>query len=114
MQQTIAAMVTILGEMRSKDYMTIISFATNVTVWEIGESAIVKASSDNVDNAVKHVEQLEAAGETNINDALIKALTILTHVKQKGVLEGVQPMVFFLTDGHPTVGVTDTRYSQQC
>ena len=109
MQQTIAAMVTILGEMRSKDYMTIISFATNVTVWEIGESAIVKASSDNVDNAVKHVEQLEAAGETNINDALIKALTILTHVKQKGVLEGVQPMVFFLTDGHPTVGVTDTQ-----
>ena len=32
MQQTIAAMVTILGEMRSKDYMTITSFATNVTV----------------------------------------------------------------------------------
>ena len=108
MQQTISAMVTILGEMRSKDYMTIISFATNITVWEIGESAIVKASSDNVENAVKHVEQLEAAGETNINDAIIKALTILTHVKQKGVLEGVQPMVFFLTDGHPTVGVTDT------
>jgi len=108
MQQTIAAMVTILGEMRSKDYITIISFATNVTVWEIGESAIVQATSDNVENAVRHVEQLEAAGETNINGALIKALTILTHVKQKGVLDGVQPMVFFLTDGHPTVGVTDT------
>eukprot|EP00092_Neocalanus_flemingeri_P002183 GFUD01002323.1.p1 GENE.GFUD01002323.1~~GFUD01002323.1.p1 ORF type:complete len:676 (-),score=217.81 GFUD01002323.1:157-2109(-) len=108
MQQTIAAMVTILGEMRSKDYMTIISFATNITVWEIGESAIVNASADNVENAVRHVEQLEAAGETNINDALVKALTILTHVKQKGVLKGVQPMVFFLTDGHPTVGVTDT------
>merc|ERR1711892_1450109 len=49
-------MVTILGEMRSKDYMTIISFATNITVWEIGESAIVKASADNVENAVRHVE----------------------------------------------------------
>ena len=109
MQQTISAMVTILGEMRSKDYLTIISFATNISVWELGESAIVKASPDNIENAVKHVELLEAAGETNINDAVLKALTIVTHVKQKGILKGVQPMVFFLTDGHPTVGVTDTQ-----
>jgi len=109
MQQTIAAMVTILGEMRSKDFITIISFATNVSVWEIDNSAIVKASDSNVKSAINYVEQLEAAGETNINDALIKALTIITHVKQKGVLEGVQPMVFFLTDGHPTVGVTKTQ-----
>ena len=109
MQQTIAAMVTILGEMRSKDYLTIISFATNISVWELGESAIVKASPENIENAVKHVELLEAAGETNINDAVLKALTIVTHVKQKGILKDVQPMVFFLTDGHPTVGVTDTQ-----
>ena len=33
MHQTISAMVTILGEMRSQDYLTIVSFATNVTVW---------------------------------------------------------------------------------
>jgi len=26
----------------------------------------------------------------------------------KGVLDGVQSMIFFLTDGHPTQGVTDT------
>merc|ERR1719474_758148 len=109
MQQTISAMVTILGEMRSKDYLTIISFATNISVWETDNSAIVKASPENIENAVKHVELLEAAGETNINDAVLKALTIVTHVKQKGILKGVQPMVFFLTDGHPTVGVTDTQ-----
>ena len=109
MEQTIAAMVTILGEMRSKDYLTIISFATNIRVWELGESAIVKASPDNIGNAVKHVELLEAAGSTNINDAVLKALTILTHVKQKGILKDVQPMMFLLTDGYPTVGVTDTQ-----
>ena len=39
----------------------------------------------------------------------MKALTIVAHVQQKGVLEGVQSMVFFLTDGHPTRGVTDTE-----
>jgi hypothetical protein len=33
----------------------------------------------------------------------VKALTIIAHVQQKGVLEeGVQSMIFFLTDGHPT------------
>jgi hypothetical protein len=40
----------------------------------------------------------------------VKALTIVAHVQQKGVLEeGVQSMIFFLTDGHPTRGVTDTQ-----
>merc|ERR1712013_611265 len=76
MQQTIAAMVTILGEMRSKDYLTIITFATNITVWELGESAIVKASPNNIEAAVKHIKLLEAAGSTNINEAVLKALTI--------------------------------------
>jgi hypothetical protein len=41
--------------------------------------------------------------------AAVKALTIVAHVQQKGVLEGVQSMIFFLTDGHPTRGVTDTQ-----
>ena len=109
MEQTIGAMVTILGQIRSQDFFTIISFATDITVWEVDQSAIVKASPDNISKAVKHVELLEAAGETNINEALIRSLTILDNVKENRVLKDVQPMVFFLTDGHPTVGVTDTQ-----
>lgn len=45
-----------------------------------------------------------------MNDALIKALTVATHVEQRAeFLEGVQPMIFFLTDGHATSGETDNQ-----
>ena len=88
MKQTISAMVTILGEMRSQDYLTIVSFATNVTVWrtEDRDTNILEASPSNIKMAVKYVESLEAAGETNINDALLQALTILSEVKQTGTM----------------------------
>jgi len=109
MQQTIEAMVKILGEMRQRDFITIIDFATNVTVWERVEGeAIIPASLENIEAATRHVEQLEAEGETNINGALLQALEIVSQTQEKKVLEGVQPMVLFLTDGHPTVGETDT------
>ena len=48
MHQTIAAMVTILGEMRPEDHLTIVSFATNVTVWDAGASVIVQATPGNI------------------------------------------------------------------
>jgi len=109
MQQTIEAMVKILGEMRQRDFITIIDFATNVTVWERVEGeAIIPASLENIEAATRHVEHLEAEGETNINGALLQALKIVSQTQEQKVLEGVQPMVLFLTDGHPTVGETDT------
>jgi len=109
MQQTVNAMKTILGEMRDKDYITILRFSDSVSVWEVEDDSIVSASKLNRQLAIDFVSGLSAGGETNINSALVKALTIVTHVQQKGVLNGVQSMVFFLTDGHPTKGVTDTK-----
>ena len=109
MQQTIEAMVKILGEMRRRDFITIIDFATNVTVWErVAGRAVLEASAENLEAARRHVEQLVAEGETNINDALLQALTVVEEPKEQEELAGVQPMVLFLTDGHPTVGETDT------
>merc|ERR1719273_2143391 len=95
--------------MRPRDFITIINFATNVTVWErVDGKAILPASLENIEAATRHVEQLEAEGETNINGALLQALEIVSDTQEKKMLEGVQPMVLFLTDGHPTVGETDT------
>lgn len=82
MQQTIEAMVKILGEMRRRDFITIIDFATNVTVWERVEGeAILPASEENIEAGVRHVEQLQAEGETNINGALLQALQIVAEVQ---------------------------------
>merc|ERR1719204_1277112 len=95
--------------MRPRDFITIINFATNVTVWErVDGEAILPASLENIEAATRHVEQLEAEGETNINGALLQALEIVSETQEKKMLRGVQPMVLFLTDGHPTVGETDT------
>jgi len=109
MQQTIEAMVKILGEMRPQDYITILDFSTNVTVWERREGdQIIPATTDNIQTAVTYVENLVAQGETNINGALIEALEIIEDVQENNAMEGVQSMMLFLTDGHPTVGETDT------
>ena len=87
MKQTISAMVTILGEMRSQDYLTIVSFSSNVTVWNTMNTNILESSPVNISRAIKYVESLEAGGETNINDALLKAMEILSSVKQSGVMK---------------------------
>ena len=87
MHQTIAAMVTILGEMRAEDHLTIVSFATNVTVWDTEAGNIVQATPANIRTAITYVEQLEAAGETNINGALLQAMDILAAEKERGTLK---------------------------
>lgn len=109
MEQTRSAMRTILGEMRSRDYLTVISFSDNATTWSHQDKIILEASPANLAAAIDYVDHIEAAGGTNLNDALVLGLTIATHVEQRrDVLIGVQPMIFFLTDGHPTVGETET------
>ena len=87
MYQTISAMVTILGEMRSEDYLTIVSFATNITVWDNLGTNLVQATPNNITKAIEYVQSLEAAGETNINDALLQAMSILADTKESAILK---------------------------
>ena len=80
-------MVTILGEMRSEDYLTIVSFATNITVWDNLGTNLVQATSTNITKAIEYVQSLEAAGETNINGALLQAMSILADTKESAILK---------------------------
>ena len=54
-----------------------------------------------IDDALRYVAELKAAGGTNINEALAQALAIGGGEKERPV------NVIFMTDGLPTVGVTD-------
>ena len=56
---------------------------------------------DKVPAALNHVERLRAAGGTNINSALLKALKE-TEITPKNLI----PLIVFLTDGEPTQGTT--------
>jgi len=109
MQQTVNAIITILGQMQEHDFITILRFSNDVTVWELDSNSIVPTSKTNIQLAIEFVRSLEAKGETNINSALVKALTITTHVQQKGVMDGVPSIILFLTDGFPTKGVRDPQ-----
>ena len=61
------------------------------------------ATTENVATARRFVENIEAAGGTNIDEALHAALSLLRNETRP------QKMIVFLTDGLPTVGETDTK-----
>lgn len=99
MAQAKKALVHCLKSLGPKDRFGIVDFATGVGSLE---SALLPATKENVARALRYVDTLEAAGGTNIEGALSEGLPML---KPGG---GV-PMVFFLTDGLPTVGSTDVQ-----
>lgn len=61
-----------------------------------------QASEANKREAIKFVEALNAQGGTNINEALLTALPMLSDRSR-------QRFIIFLTDGLPTVGETNTE-----
>lgn len=77
------------------DRFGIVDFASEA---ESFRTELVPATKENRAQARDYVTSLRAAGSTNINDALMKAMDL---VKPD---EGRLPMVFFITDGLPTVG----------
>ena len=100
MHQTKNAMKTILSDLREQDSMTIIEFDDIVKVWtDEGGNQFFSASQENKDNAMEYLDGLEADKGTNINDALIEALSIINQIKTNRKTE-TQYMVIFLTDGH--------------
>ena len=100
MHQTKNAMKTILSDLREQDSMTIIEFDDVVKVWtDEGGNQFFSASQENKDNAMEYLDGLEADKGTNINDALIEALSIINQIKTTRKSE-TQYMVIFLTDGH--------------
>lgn len=87
--------VNSLGE---QDQFNIVTFATEARLFE---NALLTASKANKEKALDFVKDIRAAGGTNINEALLKALEMAPK-------EGNRPYVIvFMTDGQPTIDVTD-------
>ncbi|MGZ5498462.1 MAG: VIT and vWA domain-containing protein, partial [Candidatus Aminicenantales bacterium] len=88
----------ILNHLDRRDEFTVIDFDEGVTAFSEG---LLPATGDNVGRALKFVDAIEDSGGTNINDALLGALSRMR--------DGERPSyVLFLTDGLPTVGTTET------
>jgi Ca-activated chloride channel family protein len=96
-KQAKGALTFCLNSLNSNDKFNIIDFDDQVRSFK---EMLVQASPDNVKGGLRFVGKGEADGGTNINDAL------LTGLKQIGS-ESEASFIIFLTDGLPTVGVTD-------
>ena len=104
-KQVRQTMFKILSLLRSNDYFNIIIFNEDAIKWS---QDFQKATYSNMENAKKFIEEkVVAKGSTNINDALLQAVDLFSGKPQGVKDERFGQIVFFLTDGDPTEGVTD-------
>jgi Ca-activated chloride channel family protein len=98
MEQARKALKFCLENLGPKDRFALFNFATTVNRYKDG---LLNADADQLAQAAKWVDQLEATGGTAINDALASALALRT------ADEGRTFTVVFFTDGEPTIGETN-------
>jgi Ca-activated chloride channel family protein len=85
----------ILNNLRAGDRFNVIAFEAQLRVFE---SAPAPATSATIERALDFVERLEAAGGTNIHEALVRALSLPRPAR-------MPTYIVFITDGLPTIGV---------
>jgi Ca-activated chloride channel family protein len=100
MDQAKKALQYCVARLGAGDRFGIVDFATD---WNAMEDHLIAATPDNKARAKRYIEGLDAAGGTNIEAALTQGLKLLEHP------DGRVPIIFFLTDGVPTVGQTDVN-----
>jgi Ca-activated chloride channel homolog len=87
-----------LNSLDKGDRFALINFATTVNRYKDG---LLPSDSEQVTQAKKWVDNLEATGGTAINDALASALAL------RPKEEGRTFTIVFFTDGQPTIGETN-------
>jgi len=104
MTQARNALKYCLGNLEKHDRFAVLNFATTVNRYT---EKLLPATSDQVEQAKKWVDGLEATGGTAINDALLSALEL------RSSDEGRTFTIVFFTDGRPTIGETDADKIQK-
>jgi Ca-activated chloride channel family protein len=96
MEQARAAGKQLLATLRPEDRFRLIDFSSDVRTFR---DDFVSATSNNLREANRYLDALEAQGGTNIEGALREAV-------RPAVTSGRLPLVLFMTDGEPTIGET--------
>ena len=94
MEQARAAGHQLLASLGAADRFRIIDFSTDVRTFRNG---FTQATRQNIAEAGRYIDDLRPEGSTNISGALEEALDVASD-------ESRMPIVFFVTDGEPTVG----------
>ncbi|XP_044268675.1 inter-alpha-trypsin inhibitor heavy chain H4-like [Tribolium madens] len=128
--QLIDAMQNILSELKETDLFNIVRFANLALVWNASQnkfiqlpdlqdygnlepylrklniSHAVKATKENVDAAKKIITDKSNLGMTNMIYGLEVGLFLIKKTQEE-VSDKYQPMIIFLSDGYPNVGMPD-------
>ncbi len=88
----------IINHLETGDMFSLVDFDDGVDVFS---ARIVSADTENKEKALRFVDEIEDSGGTNINDALLRALKMVEQTERPSY-------ILFLTDGLPTVGITET------
>jgi Ca-activated chloride channel homolog len=87
----------LLASLRPSDRFRLVDFSTDVRTFR---DDFAYATAENIREASRYLESLDASGSTNISSALEEAL-------RPAVSPGRLGLVLFVTDGQPTVGERD-------
>jgi len=98
-EQARGALKFCLNSLNRGDRFNVIDFDDRI---ESFKSELVEVNSANLDEALEFVRKTEADGGTDINSALLTGLEQITSDNRPNFL-------IFLTDGLPTVGVTELK-----
>ncbi|XP_053932521.1 inter-alpha-trypsin inhibitor heavy chain H4 [Cuculus canorus] len=107
-EQTRDALLKVLQDLRPEDHFGFITFNNKVVEWK---SSLLQATAENVASAAGFVQTISASGGTDINRALLTAVSLLD--KAEGLPERSVSMIILLTDGQPTSGETNVGVIQE-
>ncbi|KAG7229604.1 hypothetical protein INR49_012643 [Caranx melampygus] len=111
MKQTREAMVAILQDLHEQDHFALILFDSSVITWK---KNLTKATKENVAKAITYIRKIQEEGATNINSAVLKAVSMLERErKDKKLPERSMDMIILLTDGMPNTGVSSLPQIQK-
>ncbi|XP_055414593.1 inter-alpha-trypsin inhibitor heavy chain H3 isoform X4 [Bubalus kerabau] len=102
MEQTKDALLKILEDVKQDDYLNFILFSGDVTTWK---DSLVPVTPENIQEARKFVMDIQDRGLTNINDALLRGISMLNKAREEhAVPERSTSIIIMLTDGDANVG----------
>ncbi|XP_077458153.1 inter-alpha-trypsin inhibitor heavy chain H3-like [Stigmatopora argus] len=109
--QTREALTAILKDLHEGDHFAVVLFDGDIVTWR---NSILKATEKNVTDAVTYIRKLKEKGATDINGALLQAVTLLKKErKDKRLPERSVDMIILLTDGMPNHGVSNLQKIQK-
>ncbi|XP_044266585.1 inter-alpha-trypsin inhibitor heavy chain H4-like isoform X2 [Tribolium madens] len=130
MDQLIEAMQNILSELKETDLFNIVRFGDVALVWDVSQNIFVQlpdirdygnlephlkemnlpqavnGTKENIEAAKNIIKDTSNLGMTNMIYGLEVGLFLIKRTQEK-VSDKYQPMIVFLTDGYPNVGMSD-------